>query len=229
MKQPIFSDKHFYIWLALFIACTIFYYFGELVNLFGWEGLRWEIFYTVHDPHRMLFLIPILYSSYYYRLRGALLANVMSLLIFLPRAFFISPYPDATLRMVAFVILTIVISMLTALTFNDRDKRHKLTDALKKAEDKNRIVLEQMYDSFYEVDLAGNFTFVNDAACLNLGYSREELRGVASKSPCLKMRQRRYFKLITRHIYQGSRIRDLLLKSGAKTALLDLPSPRLPF
>jgi diguanylate cyclase (GGDEF)-like protein/PAS domain S-box-containing protein len=177
MKQPIFRDKHFYIWLALFIACAIFYYFGELVNLFGWEGLRWEIFYTVHDPHRMLFLIPILYSSYYFRLRGALLANVMSLLIFLPRAFFISPYPDATLRMVAFVILTIVISMLTALTFNDRDKRHKLTDALKKAEEKNRIVLEQMYDTFYEVDLAGNFTFVNDAACLNLGYPREELIG----------------------------------------------------
>ena len=177
MKQPIFRDKHFYIWLALFIACAIFYYFGELVNLFGWEGLRWEIFYTVHDPHRMLFLIPILYSSYYYRLRGALLANVMSLLIFLPRAFFISPYPDATLRMVAFVILAIVISMLTALTFNDRDKRHKLTDALKQAEEKNRIVLEQMYDAFYEVDLAGNFTFVNDAACLNLGYPREELIG----------------------------------------------------
>ena len=177
MKQPIFSDKHFYIWLALFIACTIFYYFGELVNLFGWEVLRWDIFYTVHDPHRMLFLIPILYSSYYFRLRGALLANVMSLLIFLPRAFFISPYPDATLRMVAFVILAIVISMLTALTFNDRDKRHKLTDALKQAEEKNRIVMEQMYDSFFEVDLAGNFTLVNDSVCKNLGYSREELMG----------------------------------------------------
>jgi hypothetical protein len=95
IRRPMFRDKHFYILLALFIGCTVFYYFGELVNLFGWESLRWEIFYTVHDPHRMLFLVPILYSSYYYRLRGALLANLISLLIFLPRAFFISPYPDA--------------------------------------------------------------------------------------------------------------------------------------
>jgi diguanylate cyclase (GGDEF)-like protein/PAS domain S-box-containing protein len=52
-----------------------------------------------------------------------------------------------------------------------------LNIALKQSEEKNRIVLEQMYDSFYEVDLAGNFTFVNDAACLNLGYPREELIG----------------------------------------------------
>jgi diguanylate cyclase (GGDEF)-like protein/PAS domain S-box-containing protein len=177
MKPTIFRDKHFFILLALFVACTVFYYFGELVNLFGWEALRWEIFYTVHDPHRMLFLVPILYSSYYYRLRGALLANVISLLIFLPRAFFISPYPDATLRMVAFVILAIVISILVVFTFNDRDKRNKLMEALKQSEEKNRIILEQIYDSFYEVDLAGNFTLVNDSVCNNLGYAREELIG----------------------------------------------------
>ena len=115
MKQPVSKDKHFYVLLAFFIACTVFYYFGELVTLFGWATLRWDVFYTVHDPHRMLFLVPILYSAYYYRLRGALLANIVSLIIFLPRAFFISPYPDATLRMVAFVILAIVISILILL------------------------------------------------------------------------------------------------------------------
>ena len=177
MKRPIFRDKHFYILLALFVACTVFYYFGELVTLFGWETLRWDIFYTVHDPHRMLFLVPILYSTYYFRLRGALLANIISLIIFLPRAFFISPYPDATLRMVAFVILAIVISMLVVFTFNERDKGKNSTDALKQSEEKYRTILEQMFDSYYEVDLSGNFTFVNDAACLNLGYSREELVG----------------------------------------------------
>jgi diguanylate cyclase (GGDEF)-like protein/PAS domain S-box-containing protein len=34
-----------------------------------------------------------------------------------------------------------------------------------------------MYDSYYEVDLSGNFTFVNDSVCRNLLYSREELLG----------------------------------------------------
>ena len=36
MKQPIFRDRHFYILLALFIACTVFYYFGELVEWWSW-------------------------------------------------------------------------------------------------------------------------------------------------------------------------------------------------
>jgi PAS domain S-box-containing protein len=35
-----------------------------------------------------------------------------------------------------------------------------------------------MEDSYFEVDLTGNITFANDAACRNLGYSREELLGM---------------------------------------------------
>jgi len=177
MKRPLLRDRHFYILLALFAVCTVFYYFGEIVNLFAWETLRWAFFYTVHDPHRMLFLVPILYASYYYRLRGAILANSAALLIFLPRAFFISPYPDATFRMIIFVVVAIVLSMLAAALFNERDKRIKSADDSRLSKEKDRVILEQMYDSYYEVDLAGNFTFVNDAACLNLGYSREELIG----------------------------------------------------
>ena len=61
MSRPNFRDKHLYILIALFAACTLIYYFGELVNFFGWEALRWNIWYTVHDPDRMLFLFPILY------------------------------------------------------------------------------------------------------------------------------------------------------------------------
>ena len=152
MKRTISRDKHFYILLVLFVACTVFYYFGELVNLFGWETLRWDIFYTVHDPHRMLFLVPILYSAYYYRLRGALLSNVISLIIFLPRAFFISPYPDATLRMVAFVILAAVISMLVVFTFNDRDKRNKLTDTLKQSEERYRSLIAASRDAIMTIE-----------------------------------------------------------------------------
>jgi len=48
---------------------------------------------------------------------------------------------------------------------------------LKNSEKKNRIILEQMYESYFEVDLAGNFTLVNESTCLNLGYPHEELIG----------------------------------------------------
>ena len=62
----------------------------------------------------------------------------------------------------------------------DRDitERKKAEEALRESEERYRTILEQMKESYYEVDLAGNFTFVNDALCRRLGHSREELIGM---------------------------------------------------
>ncbi|HEX7364991.1 MAG TPA: PAS domain S-box protein [Dehalococcoidia bacterium] len=59
---------------------------------------------------------------------------------------------------------------------------HKQTEeALKQSEEKYRSVLEQLEEAYSEVDLAGNFTFFNNALCTHLGYSREELLGMNYK------------------------------------------------
>jgi PAS domain S-box-containing protein len=50
-------------------------------------------------------------------------------------------------------------------------------EALQKSEERYRTILEQMYDHYYEVDLAGNYTFVNNSTCRKLGYSSEEMVG----------------------------------------------------
>jgi diguanylate cyclase (GGDEF)-like protein/PAS domain S-box-containing protein len=62
-------------------------------------------------------------------------------------------------------------------SFVDITQRKQLEEALAHSEETYRNILEQMYDSYYEVDLSGNFTFVNDSVCQNLGYSREEMVG----------------------------------------------------
>ena len=59
----------------------------------------------------------------------------------------------------------------------DVTERTQLEQAVGKSEERYRTILEQMYDSYYEVDLAGNFTFVNDSVCRNLLYTKEELLG----------------------------------------------------
>jgi len=51
-------------------------------------------------------------------------------------------------------------------------------DALRQSEEKYRTILHSIEDGYYEVDLTGNFTFLNDALCSILGYSREELLGM---------------------------------------------------
>lgn len=45
-------------------------------------------------------------------------------------------------------------------------------------EGRYRTILENMQDAYYEVDLAGNHIFFNDALCDILRFSRDELRGM---------------------------------------------------
>jgi len=60
----------------------------------------------------------------------------------------------------------------------DITDRRKSEEALRQSEEKYRTILKEIADSYFEVDLAGNLTFVNDATCRSLGYSREELVGM---------------------------------------------------
>ncbi|HEX7364714.1 MAG TPA: PAS domain S-box protein [Dehalococcoidia bacterium] len=60
----------------------------------------------------------------------------------------------------------------------DITERKQAEEALRRSEERYRTILEDMEDSYFEVDLTGNLTFVNDSTCRNLGYSREELIGM---------------------------------------------------
>ena len=44
-------------------------------------------------------------------------------------------------------------------------------------EEKYQTILDNIEDSYYEVDLEGNFTFFNNSLCQLGGCSREELMG----------------------------------------------------
>ncbi|PKN53626.1 MAG: hypothetical protein CVU55_00440 [Deltaproteobacteria bacterium HGW-Deltaproteobacteria-13] len=48
-------------------------------------------------------------------------------------------------------------------------------------EEKYSSILENIQEGYFEVDLAGNFTFFNDSVCRVLGYSREELMGINNR------------------------------------------------
>jgi diguanylate cyclase (GGDEF)-like protein/PAS domain S-box-containing protein len=60
----------------------------------------------------------------------------------------------------------------------DITERKQMEETLRESEEKYRTILENIQEGYFEVDLAGNFTFFNDATCLFLGYSREELMGM---------------------------------------------------
>jgi diguanylate cyclase (GGDEF)-like protein/PAS domain S-box-containing protein len=60
----------------------------------------------------------------------------------------------------------------------DTSQTEESTEITQQLEEKCRTIMEDMSESYYETDLAGNFTFFNDALCRQLGYSREELTGM---------------------------------------------------
>jgi two-component system cell cycle sensor histidine kinase/response regulator CckA len=57
-------------------------------------------------------------------------------------------------------------------------EHNRTEEALRQSEQKYRTIIENMQDGYFEVDLAGNFTFVNDAECRQFGYSKEEFIGM---------------------------------------------------
>lgn len=60
----------------------------------------------------------------------------------------------------------------------DITERKKVEGALRESEKKYHNILESIQEGYFELDLAGNYTFVNEANCRFLGYTKEELVGM---------------------------------------------------
>lgn len=63
----------------------------------------------------------------------------------------------------------------------DVSKRKKNQEILLESEERYRSILDSIEEGYFEVDLAGNFTFFNDAMYRMSGYSREELMGMNNR------------------------------------------------
>ena len=61
------------------------------------------------------------------------------------------------------------------------DSLNETREALQASEEKYNNILEYIEEGYYEVDLAGNFTFVNSSVSKMLGYSVEELKGMNNR------------------------------------------------
>jgi PAS domain S-box-containing protein len=60
----------------------------------------------------------------------------------------------------------------------DVTERKRAAEALRKSEEKYRTILENIDEGYYEVDLTGTITFLNDSMCEILRYPKNELIGL---------------------------------------------------
>ena len=79
----------------------------------------------------------------------------------------ITPMKDASGRIFAFRGIV-----------RDRTERRQAEETLRQSEEKYRNILESIQEGYFELDLAGNYTFVNGANGRFLGYTKEELVGM---------------------------------------------------
>jgi PAS domain S-box-containing protein len=60
----------------------------------------------------------------------------------------------------------------------DITEHNQMEEAIRQSEERYRTIIDEIDVGYYEMDPAGNFTFVNDSMSRILGYSRKELIGM---------------------------------------------------
>ena len=98
---------------------------------------------------------------------------------------------------------------------------HKLAEKAKnEKEEKYRTILETTEEGYYEIDLAGNFTFFNDPVCKLLGYSRKELMGMNNRSYTDKETAKKVFQAFNKVYRTGTSTKEfdwqIIRKDGTK-------------
>ncbi len=159
----------FYLLLCLLAFCSLFYYFGELVDLAGWQPLHRAFFYGVHDVHRMLFLAPIIYAGHFYRVKGAVIVSLLAFAIFVPRAVLVSPFADPLLRPVLFTIIAVTIGTLTGIIRNQSERRSLLEALLRSERDRFWGMLDRMRDGVVVAGPDYTVRFVNPSMVRDFG------------------------------------------------------------
>ncbi len=114
----------------------------------------------------------------------------------------------------------------TCVELKKKTIEHDLTlQALRKREEKYRAILESIEEGYFEVDLAGNLTFTNDALCRITGYGREDLLGMNSQRYTTPETARELDQLLNT-IYQTQRPARLeryeIVKNNGEQAVLEL-------
>jgi len=107
-----------------------------------------------------------------------------------------------------------------ALWEKGKEEPSSMEETLKKDIEKYKNILEGLEDGYFEVDLAGNFTFFNPAMLEILGYSNDELIGMNNRQFMDQINAKKVFTTFNRVYRTGKPTKafdwELIRKNGEK-------------
>ena len=111
------------------------------------------------------------------------------------------------------------------LVLNVRDvtREREAEKALQASEERYRSIMENIQEGYYEVDIAGNFTFCNEALCNIFGYERDEMTGQSYREFRDEPNARKVYTFFNK-VYNEGRSREIsdweiIRKDGAVRVL----------
>jgi diguanylate cyclase (GGDEF)-like protein/PAS domain S-box-containing protein len=102
----------------------------------------------------------------------------------------------------------------------DITERKQMEKALCQSEGKYRTILENIEEGYFEVDLNGNYTFLNDALCGIHGYRKEELTGMNYRQYMDKATAKKALRVFNKVYETGKPLQEvvwqIIRKDGSK-------------
>jgi PAS domain S-box-containing protein len=102
----------------------------------------------------------------------------------------------------------------------DISDRRRMEEELRKPEERYWTIIENIQDGYFETDIAGNYTFVNDAECSNMGYAREELIGINNRQYSDQENAKKVYQAFNRVYRTGEPTKgfdwEIIRKDGTK-------------
>ncbi len=170
-------DYRFWLVVALFVIGVILHY-PQQMPLVGIEAPSSLLGLTRHTIERVYLLVPIIYASFVFGLKGGIGSLAAALAIMLPRAILLSSNPNEA---VAESIGVIAIGTVVTLLFHMRrreQERIRLSDALLKVEEEKwRSSFNALEDVMLIIDRDYNIEDINDSGLALLGKTRDQVVG----------------------------------------------------
>jgi PAS domain S-box-containing protein len=122
------------------------------------------------------------------------------------------------------LVLAIFLIFGSHVQFNINNRREAF-DKLRAQDIKYRLIIENIDEGVFEVDLAGNFIFFNDSVCKILGYTRQELMGMNNRDYTSPSNAQKMYRIMNKVYRTGepSKITDFeIIAKDGRTITVEL-------